>query len=250
MYEARNESRAVGRGALDAMEARSRRWAVRKRKEGTVGLARVNGPIELGVSERHECTCSVWTMFFSPTTRLSWRYSSLGEEVLMSVGCAIDNVLETESVKIDFKPLYQCIHIYDTLDARDELQLSYQADRRAQAFLLLSQTASLTPFSLPALSALLEEIVGFFLIESHVVRTTNSFRSEQDVEDLWDGMCERVVRIVHEGLAECEDPEIFLGTKFKVLTFVQTLEVSLESFLLSPELERSVTDVSVTGVCG
>lgn len=90
---------------------------------------------------------------------------------------------------------------------------------------MLSQTASLTPFSLPALSALLEEIVGFFLIESHVVRTTNSFRAEQDVEDLWDGMCERVVRIVHEGLAECEDPEIFLGTKFKVLTFVQTLEV-------------------------
>jgi hypothetical protein len=40
------------------------------------------------------------------------------------------NVLETDAVKIDFKPLYQCIHIYDTLDARDELQASYQADRR------------------------------------------------------------------------------------------------------------------------
>lgn len=38
-------------------------------------------------------------------------------------------------------------------------------------------------------------------------------------------MCERVVRIVDEGLAGCEDPEAFLGTKFKVLTFVQTLEV-------------------------
>lgn len=157
--------------------------------------------------------------------------------------CA-DNVLDNDHVRIDFKPLYQCIHIYDTLDAREELQLSYQADRRvrrptlspsgctgshfstqAQAFLLLSQTASLTPFSLVALSALLEEIVGFFLIESHVLKTTNSFRSEQDVEDLWDGMCERVVRIVDEGLAGCEDPEVFLGTKFKVLTFVQTLEV-------------------------
>lgn len=55
MYEARNASRAVGKGALDAMEARGRRWAARKRKEGTIGLARVNGPIELGVSERHEC---------------------------------------------------------------------------------------------------------------------------------------------------------------------------------------------------
>lgn len=38
-------------------------------------------------------------------------------------------------------------------------------------------------------------------------------------------MCERVVRIVDEGLRGCEDPEVFLGTKFKVLTFVQTLEV-------------------------
>lgn len=50
-------------------------------------------------------------------------------------------------------------------------------------------------------------------------------------------MCERVVRIVDEGLKNCEDPEIFLGTKFKVLTFVQTLEVSSSfgsfTFLLS-----------------
>ena len=95
--------------------------------------------------------------------------------------------------------------------------------------------------SLAALSALLEEIVGFFLIESHVLRTTNSFRLEQDVEDLWDGMCERVVRIVDEGLAGCEDPEIFLGTKFKVLTFVQTLEASLSH----PVEQRCCTDESI-----
>lgn len=45
-------------------------------------------------------------------------------------------------------------------------------------------------------------------------------------------MCERVVRIVDEGLAGCEDPEVFLGTKFKVLTFVQTLEVGSELVLM------------------
>jgi hypothetical protein len=105
---------------------------------------------------------------------------------------------------------------------------------QAQAGLLLSSTSTTTPFSLSALSTLLEEIVGFFLIESHVLRTTNSFRSEQDVEDLWDGMCERVVRIVDDGLAGCEDPEVFLGTKFKVLTFVQTLEVRCFLLLLPP----------------
>ncbi|GAA5885896.1 hypothetical protein JCM3774_002257, partial [Rhodotorula dairenensis] len=189
MYEARAASRAVGKGALDAMEQRGRRWASKKRKEVNLALAKINGPIELSMSERHEY-----------------------------------NVLDNESVKIEFKPLYTCIHIYDTLDARDELQLSYQADRRAQAGLLLSSTASLTPFSLSALSALLEEIVGFFLIESHVLRTTDSFRSEQDVEALWDEMCDRVVSIVDRGLAECQEADVFLGTKFKILTFVQTLE--------------------------
>ena len=40
------------------------------------------------------------------------------------------NALDNENVHIDFKPLYLCILIYDTLDAREELQLSYQADRR------------------------------------------------------------------------------------------------------------------------
>ncbi|GAA6023710.1 hypothetical protein JCM8202_003147, partial [Rhodotorula sphaerocarpa] len=189
MLEAREASRAVGKGALEAMEQRGRRWASKKRKEVNLALAKVNGPIELGMSERHEY-----------------------------------NVLDNDAVTIDFKPLYTCIHIHDTLDAREELQLRYQDDRRAQAGLLLSSTSSLSPFSLSALTALLEEIVGFFLIESHVLRTTNSFRSEQDVEDLWDEMCERVVRIVDQGLATCEEAEVFLGTKFKILTFVQTLE--------------------------
>lgn len=146
-------------------------------------------------------------------------------------------MLDHENGKIDFRPLYQCIQIYDALGARDELQHSYQEDRRAQAFLILSSFsneatsgASTSPpnsvFSLDALASLMESIVGFFIIESHVLRTTRSFRSEQDVDDLWDEMCEKVVAIVGNGLKGCEDPEVFLGTKLKVLTFVQTLEVS------------------------
>lgn len=56
MLEAREASRAVGKGALEAMEQRGRRWASKKRKEVNLALAKVNGPIELGMSERHECT--------------------------------------------------------------------------------------------------------------------------------------------------------------------------------------------------
>lgn len=40
------------------------------------------------------------------------------------------NVLDNEQLKVDFKPLYQCIHIYTAMDAVEELQRSYQADRK------------------------------------------------------------------------------------------------------------------------
>ena len=40
------------------------------------------------------------------------------------------NVLDNERLKVDFTPLYQCIHIYGALDALDEIRKSYQADRQ------------------------------------------------------------------------------------------------------------------------
>ena len=55
MFEAREASRAVGKGALDAMEQRGRRWASKKRREVNLAVAKINGPIELSMSERHEC---------------------------------------------------------------------------------------------------------------------------------------------------------------------------------------------------
>ncbi len=43
-----------------------------------------------------------------------------------------DNVLDNERLKVDFTPLYQCIHIYSALDALDEIRKSYQADRKVR----------------------------------------------------------------------------------------------------------------------
>ena len=43
------------------------------------------------------------------------------------------NVLDSEKLQVDFKPLYQCIHIYSTLDSIDDLRKSYQADRKVHA---------------------------------------------------------------------------------------------------------------------
>ena len=41
-----------------------------------------------------------------------------------------DNVLDNDQLQVDFKPLYECIHIYSALDSLDEIRRSYQADRK------------------------------------------------------------------------------------------------------------------------
>ena len=44
-------------------------------------------------------------------------------------GATVD-ALDNDSIQIDFKPLYQCMHIYEALGLKVELQRNYQEDRK------------------------------------------------------------------------------------------------------------------------
>ena len=76
--------------------------------------------------------------------------------------------------------------------------------------------------SLPSIT---QEIVGYFIIETHVLNTTGSFRSEREVEDLWDALISRLSKAVEDILRNENDPDIYLKVKEALLGFVMTLEV-------------------------
>ncbi|KAI9615584.1 hypothetical protein H4Q26_011526 [Puccinia striiformis f. sp. tritici PST-130] len=186
----------LGSKALESIALRDRRWKSKKDRlnfnnNDTASLAllvRLNTPVEIAVSERHDY------------------------HVLDSV----------EGSLIDFGPLYLAIHIHETLDAREELQKSFRDDRRAQAHLIL---ASMTPtFSLDSLNSLIEQIVGFFIIENQILKTTKAFRDENDVDSLWIDLSDNVIRIVRSGLTNSNDLDLLLNVKTKLLLFSQTLE--------------------------
>ncbi|KAG8948108.1 hypothetical protein FRC04_010020 [Tulasnella sp. 424] len=196
LLEIRNTSNQVGKLALEAMRTRTRRWKAKREKEPLLKLNHVGSAVELVTNEKVEY-----------------------------------NVLDNDQLKVDFKPLYQCIHIYTALDAVEELQRSYQADRKtghkAQASLILSDRMSSASSSLGLATTLLpltEDIIGFFIIENHVLRTTRSFRSQREVEELWDVVVTRLVQVVQAILKNEGDVDTFLGCKDVILSFIQTLE--------------------------
>lgn len=192
MLDVREKSGAVGRLALETMETRQQRWRHRTQKDPMLRLSHINSPIEQIVNERHEV-----------------------------------NFLDHDKVRVDFKPLYLCIHIYEELDQREQLQHTYQEDRKAQADLLLSRPLPMENGS-QALMSLLEEVAGFMVVERHVAFTTSTgFRPVPEVEDVWEFMSERIVDMVTLSLRDCHDTKAYIETKAALQTFIRAME-SLE----------------------
>lgn len=79
---------------------------------------------------------------------------------------------------------------------------------------------------LSSLFSVTQEIVGFFIIETHVLNTTGSFRSERDVEELWDALLGRLSAAVERALQRETDADSYLRVKEGLIAFVMTLEVS------------------------
>ncbi|KAG6915658.1 hypothetical protein DXG01_010528 [Tephrocybe rancida] len=186
LLEIRNVSTEVGRLANEAMETRTRRWRSRREKDQSLRLSRVGSAVEMITYEKTEF-----------------------------------NVLDNDTIRVDFTPLFECIHIYTTLNSLDELQKSYQADRKAQSDLILPN-----PLPLAFLPQLTQEISGFFIVETHVLETTNAFRSEREVEELWDSLVVGLANSVTDALRSERDPEEYLRAKECLLSFIMTLETS------------------------
>jgi hypothetical protein len=129
-------------------------------------------------------------------------------------------VVENEALKVDFRPLYQCIHIYTALDSLDELRKSYQADRQAQSDLILP-----SPLPLPQLPEILNAATGFFIIETYVLQQTGDFRAPRDIFALWDSVTQRLVQSLYGALGQEKDPEGYMKVKEALITCMHTLEV-------------------------
>jgi hypothetical protein len=81
------------------------------------------------------------------------------------------------------------------------------------------RNGNFTPFE-----TLLQDIIGFFIIEHMVLHNTTDFRSQAEVDGLWEMVTGKVILVVSESLKGCSDPELFLRIKFSLMLFIQTLE--------------------------
>uniref|UniRef100_A0A8C9X0P8 Exocyst complex component n=1 Tax=Sander lucioperca TaxID=283035 RepID=A0A8C9X0P8_SANLU len=86
---------------------------------------------------------------------------------------------------VDFSPVYRCLHIYTVLGLRDVFENYYRKQRRKQARLVLQPHSNMHE-TLEGYRQYFNQIVGFFVVEDHVLHTTQGLVNRAYVEELWE----------------------------------------------------------------
>ncbi|KAG6109793.1 hypothetical protein E4U13_005664 [Claviceps humidiphila] len=148
------------------------------------------------------------------------------------------DVLDNEELQVNFTPLFEAVHIHDSLGQSDRFRFEYATTRRQQKDLLLPASVELLADDEASLSSLLEGIAGFAIIEKETMRRLPQLRSSAEVEELWESMCSAAINLTARALNDVSNAEVLLKIKGFIALFVQTMErwgysvTTLDIFLL------------------
>ncbi|XP_030635719.1 exocyst complex component 6B isoform X2 [Chanos chanos] len=124
---------------------------------------------------------------------------------------------------VDFSPVYRCLHIYTVLGARDTFENYYRKQRRKQARLVLQPHSNMHE-TLEGYSRYFNQIVGFFVVEDHVLHTTQGLVNRAYVEELWELALSKTIAALRTHSSYCTDPDLILDLKNLTVLFTDTLQ--------------------------
>ncbi|CAI7625699.1 unnamed protein product [Penicillium bialowiezense] len=133
------------------------------------------------------------------------------------------DLLHNEDLQVDFTPLFECLHIHQSLGHMDKFRIEYATTRRRQKELLLPSAITLIDEDGSSLHNLLEEMAGFAIVERATMRRAPDLRSSVDIDELWDSMCQGAVVLISKALPEVDNAESILNIKNLIALFMQTM---------------------------
>ena len=94
------------------------------------------------------------------------------------------DLLHNEDLQVDFTPLFECLHIHQSLGHMDKFRIEYANTRRRQKDLLLPSSITLIDEDGASLHNLLEEMAGFAIVERATMKRVPDLRSSLDVRSI------------------------------------------------------------------
>lgn len=150
---------------------------------------------------------------------------------------------------VDFSPVYRCLHIFGCLGAREQFEIYYRQQRKQQAKLILQSifSGASNLFTGDNFRNYLFGVVGFFVIEDHLLNTSSGLVTKQYLAENWDDVIKSLVQNVHLQASKCHDAKQMLYMKSLLMLFCHTTQsygYSVEPLMkLLVELRQLYTDI-------
>ncbi|XP_071949285.1 exocyst complex component 6B-like isoform X1 [Antedon mediterranea] len=148
--------------------------------------------------------------------------SSLTEADSPEEGGEFDDMEVSAQEKVDFAPVYRCLHIYCVLGERDTFEKYYRNQRSKQARLAIQPPGNMYD-SRESYEKYFHQILGFFVVEDHILNTTEGLISREYLDTLWDTSLNKIIQILQTQTASCTDATVLLQIKNTIVIFGQTL---------------------------
>uniref|UniRef100_A0A4W3J8W2 Exocyst complex component 6B-like n=1 Tax=Callorhinchus milii TaxID=7868 RepID=A0A4W3J8W2_CALMI len=135
-----------------------------------------------------------------------------------------EEVLSAQDL-VDFSPVYRCLHIYTVLGAQDTFESYYRKQRRKQARLVLQPPSNMHE-TLDGYRKYFHQIVGFFVVEDHILHTTQGLVNRAYLDELWELAVSKTMSALRTHSSYCADPNLVLDLKNLLVLFADTLQVT------------------------
>ncbi|KMQ87316.1 exocyst complex component 6 [Lasius niger] len=123
---------------------------------------------------------------------------------------------------MDFSPVYRCMHIYTVLREEETFKIYYRQQRKQQARLVLQPPINMHESTI-GYQTYLHGIIGFFVIEDHILNTGNGLATRAYLDELWDMTLSIIVNALRTHSAYCTDATLILKIKNLIMLFNTTL---------------------------
>ena len=147
--------------------------------------------------------------------------------------------LNNDDLQVEFTPLFECLHIHQSLGQMDRFRAGYASTRRRQKELLMPASITIVDEDMAALHTLFEDMAGFAIVEKATMKRAPDLRSPVDVDELWDSLCQGGMALISKALPAVDNAEHLLRVKNLIALFMQTMDTwgfstsMFNSFLLN-----------------
>lgn len=122
---------------------------------------------------------------------------------------------------VDFSPVYRGLHIFTTLGYRDQFDSYYREQRQKQSRLAFSPPTNMK--SIKAYQDYLNSVIGFFIIEDHLMGTTKDFIRPDYLNELWLSAIQSMTTSLKQQTKLCHDASLMLHIKKLMMLFIFTI---------------------------